>query len=194
MASGFPMAVLGGRRDLLAYYADPDPRQRPLLAGTYNGHPVSLTAAIATIEVLLENDGAVYRHVEQLGGQLERGAQALLSELGICATVARQGSAFSIYFMDHAPRDWHDLLVHHAFAFDRQWRAALIGQGVYVFPEATKQCSISAVHTAGDIEFTLVQMRETLSALSLTVALPAVTGADPADHSAAIQAKARGKG
>lgn len=166
VASGFPMAVLGGRRDLMGYFVHPDLQRRPLLAGTYNGHPVSLTAAIATIEVLRENGGEVYRHVERLGQQLERGAQALFAELGVTATVCRQGSAFSIYFMDHAPHDWHDLLGHHAFDVDRNWRRALIERGVYVFPEATKQCSISTVHTASDIEFTLAQMRETLSVLS----------------------------
>jgi glutamate-1-semialdehyde 2,1-aminomutase len=172
VASGFPLAVLGGRRDLLAYYAHPEPRRRPLLAGTYNGHPVSLAAAVATLAVLLEEDGAVYRHVEQLGRQFEEGAQALLSAGGLTATVCRQGSAFSIYFMDHAPSDWHDLLAHHPFEFDRTWRRALIDRGVYFFPEATKQCSISTAHTADDVEFTLGQMRETLRAMSPVTEVP----------------------
>ena len=187
VASGYPLAVLGGRRDLMAYFAHPDPLRRPLLAGTYNGHPVSLTAAIATIEVLRENDGAVYRHVEQLGLQFERGARSLFSELGMTATVCRQGSAFSIYFMDHAPRDWHDLLGHHAFDFDRHWRRALIERGVYVFPEATKQCSISTVHTTTDIEFTLAQMHETLRELSpAATVLRATEGATAPAGAAAV--------
>lgn len=166
VANGYPLAVLGGRRDLLSYFVHADAARRPLLAGTYNGHPVSLAAAVATLEVLLEDDGAVYRHVEALGAHFEAGARALLSEHGVTATISRQGSAFAIYFMDHAPRDWHDLAAHHPFDPDRQWRRALIDRGVYFFPEATKQCSISASHTKADIEFTLEQMRETLPLLA----------------------------
>ncbi|MEX2661673.1 MAG: aminotransferase class III-fold pyridoxal phosphate-dependent enzyme [Vicinamibacterales bacterium] len=166
VASGYPLAVLGGRRDLLSYFIHPDPMMRPLLAGTYNGHPVSLAAAGATLALLLEDDGAVYRYVETLGARLEAGARRLLLEFGITATISRQGSAFAIYFLDHVPRDWHDLAAHHPFEPDRQWRRALIARGVYFFPEATKQCSISAAHTMADIDFTLEQMRETLPLLA----------------------------
>ena len=162
VASGMPLAVLGGRRDILSYFAHQDPARRPLLAGTYNGHPLSLASALSTIEVLLEDDGAVYRHVEQLGAQLQEGAEAMLAEMGILGTVCRQGSAFTIYFMDHAPLDWHDLAANHPMEVDREWRRALIDEGIYFFPEATKQCSISVAHTAADIEFTLRQMRTTL--------------------------------
>jgi glutamate-1-semialdehyde 2,1-aminomutase len=164
VASGYPLSVLGGRRDLLSNYIHPDPTRRPLLAGTYNGHPVSLAAVKATLEVLLEDDGAVYRHVEELGGLIEAGTSEIAAELGVEATVVRQGSAFTIYFMDHAPRDWHDLASHHRFDFDRTWRRALIERGVYFFPEATKQCSVSVAHSREDVEFTLNGIRAALNA------------------------------
>jgi glutamate-1-semialdehyde 2,1-aminomutase len=167
LASGYPLAVLGGRRELISLFAHADPTLRPLLAGTYNGHPVSLAAAIGTIEVLLEGDGAVYRRVEQLSAQLEAGLNSLFAEFGITATISRQGSAFAVYLMDHHPRDWHDLATHHAFEADRTWRRALIDRGVYVFPEATKQCSVSSAHSTADIEFTLEQMRATLPVLAV---------------------------
>ena len=38
--------------------------------------------------------------------------------------VARQGSAFCIYFMDHEPRDWHDLASNHDFARDMKEKKA----------------------------------------------------------------------
>ena len=57
VANGFPIAVLGGRRDYLDWIAHPDAAKRVLAAGTYNGHPVPVTAAIATLERLLQNKG-----------------------------------------------------------------------------------------------------------------------------------------
>ena len=70
-------------------------------------------------------------------------------------TLVRQGSAFCLYFMDHAPVDWHDIAAHHDFRFDTRMRHELIERNVYFFPYAVKQSSISAAHTTADIDTTL---------------------------------------
>ncbi len=163
LANGYPIAVLGGRKDMMDRFVDPVPSRRVLLAGTYNAHPVPTAAAIATIERLLMNDGEVYRHVEHLGETLERGIQSIVHRLGITSVVSRQGSAFALYFMDHLPIDWHDLAAHHDFALDTAFRQALIERGIYFFPQPTKQCSISAAHTPTDVEMTLRQIEDSLN-------------------------------
>jgi glutamate-1-semialdehyde 2,1-aminomutase len=163
VANGYPMAVIGGKRQLMDFFVHPDLSKRVLLAGTYNAHPVPTIAAISTIERLLMNDGEVYRHVETLGDQMQRGIEQIIRSAGLCAVVARQGSAFCIYFMDHAPKDWHDLAEHHNFALDTKMRRNLIEQGVYFFPLAVKQCSISAAHTKEDVQFTLEQIQQALA-------------------------------
>lgn len=168
VANGYPMAVLGGKKELMNWLVHPDSAKRVLLAGTYNAHPVPTAAAIATIERLLMNDGEVYKHVEALGEQMERGAQAVLRKLSAKAVVARQGSAFCVYFMDHCPNDWHDLAANHDFDIDRNMRQGLIARGVYFFPVATKQCSISYAHAAEDVHETLHQLELALG--SATVA------------------------
>jgi glutamate-1-semialdehyde 2,1-aminomutase len=80
------------------------------------------------------------------------------------AVVARQGSAFCLYFMDHCPKDWHDLAAHHDFTADQEMRLDLIDHGIYPFPLATKQWSISRAHTAEDIEATLECIEVALTA------------------------------
>ena len=79
------------------------------------------------------NDGEVYRHVEALGAQMQRGIEQIMRAAGLCAVVARQGSAFCIYFMDHEPKDWHDLAEHHDFALDTRMRKNLIEQRHLLF-------------------------------------------------------------
>lgn len=155
VANGYPMGVIAGKKEYMDFFVHPDPARRVLLAGTYNGHPVPTMAAIATIERLLMNGGEVYRQVEALGAMLETGVHEILAKLGVPATFVRQGSAFCLYFMDHAPVDWHDLATHHCFGADETMRRELIERGVYFFPLATKQGSISAAHTERDIELTL---------------------------------------
>ena len=155
IASGYPLAAVAGRSDYMELFAHPDPAKRVLLAGTYNAHPVPVAAAIATIETLAEGEGDVYRRMERLGARLEAGLNQALDELDRPVTIVRQGSAFVVYFMDHAPRDWHDLAEHHDFAFDNEFRRRLLDEGVYFFPLATKQCSLSAAHTERDLDRTL---------------------------------------
>src|SRR5438552_2966637 len=147
VANGYPMAVLGGKRGLMNWFVHPEPAKRVLLAGTYNAHPVPTMAAIATIERLLMNDGEVYRWVERLGVLLQQGLEQMIGRMGIKAVVCRQGSAFCLYFMDYSPTDWHDLAAHHDFELDHSMRRQVIERGVYFFPLATKQCSISFAHS-----------------------------------------------
>lgn len=149
LANGYPMAALGGRRELMDFFVHPDAARRVLLAGTYNAHPVPTAAAIATIRQLMANNGEVFDRLEKLGAMMEQGLQHLP------VRVARQGSAFCPYFMDHLPTDWHDLASNHDFAFDSELRQALIEDGVYCFPLAVKQWSISAAHSDSDIRETL---------------------------------------
>jgi glutamate-1-semialdehyde 2,1-aminomutase len=162
LANGYPIASLTGRKDIMELFIDPSPARRVLLAGTYNAHPVPTVAAIATIERLLMNDGEVYRYTERLGEHLELGLTDLFRSAGMRAVVARQGSAFCWYFMDHCPSDWHDLAVNHDFALDAAFRKSLIERGVFVFPLPPKQCSISAAHSEDDIDITIQRMKDSL--------------------------------
>lgn len=163
IANGYPIAVLAGKQEMMNRFVDPSATKRVLLAGTYNAHPIPTAAAIATIERLLMNEGEVYRHTEALGSMIERGIEQILSEMQIPGVVARQGSAFCLYFMDHCPQDWHDLASHHDFERDTAFRRLLIERGIYVFPQATKQCSLSAAHSADDVELTLRHIEDALA-------------------------------
>lgn len=69
--------------------------------------------------------------------------------------VARIKSAYCVYFMDHAPVDFHDIVLNHDFEWDKAYRNELIHEGVYNFPLPIKQGSISFAHTEKDITETL---------------------------------------
>ena len=165
IANGFPISAIGGKAEYMDLFADPDATKPPLIGGTYNAHPVSVAAAITTIEVLQEGGGAVYRHMDNLGAQLQEGIEYLLNHHGIVGRVSRQGGAFCLYLMQHLPRDYHDLAEHHDFDRDVALRRAMIDNGVYFFPAATKQGSISAAHKANDITATLEALERALTSV-----------------------------
>lgn len=165
IANGYPMGALGGRADLMGYFAHPDPSKRVMIAGTYNAHPIPTVAAIATVEKLAEREAEIYPRLEALGGAMEEGLRALFADAGVNATMVRQGSAFCAYFMDHAPVDWHDIAAHHDSDLDLRYRRALIDRGIYHFPQPTKQGSLSFAHTDEDVALTLERTRNALAAL-----------------------------
>jgi glutamate-1-semialdehyde 2,1-aminomutase len=162
VANGFPIGMLGGKAKYMDEFVSPDISKRPLLAGTYNGHPVGLAASIATVNFLIDHGAEVYGHLEKLGKQAEDGMNAAFSSKGIKGVVARLGSAMSFYFMDHLPVDFHDLLLHHDFDRDLAVRRRLVEEGVFVVPVATKQISISSAHTERDIEMLVKKFEECL--------------------------------
>jgi glutamate-1-semialdehyde 2,1-aminomutase len=157
VANGFPLAIVAGKREYMDQIIHKDPSRRPFVAGTYNGHPVGVAAAIRTVEHLLDHRTAVYGHVERLGQRMHQGLREIFAARGITASIVRQGSAFSYYLMGRPPRDFHDILEFHDFVRDVQLRRALIERGVFFVPIATKQCSISAAHSVEDVDFTLKQ-------------------------------------
>ena len=160
VANGYAMGVIGGRAEIMQRFEASDATKRVLIAGTYNAHPISTAAALATLRKLRTED--VHHRLQGLGRQLEEGLQLLFCEKGIETSISRVGSAFCAYFMDHVPVDWHDILEHHDFEFDRRYRVALINHGVYHFPLPCKQGSISAAHSEEIIDETLERTRQVL--------------------------------
>jgi glutamate-1-semialdehyde 2,1-aminomutase len=153
VANGYPLGVIGGRKDIMQLFDDPNPARRVLIAGTYNAHPVSTAAAIATLEIL--SDGEVYSHIERLCTRLYSGLESMFKDRGIPMVLSRNASAFCMYFCSEAPRDLHDILMHHNFDFDLKLRKALIKKGIYNIPIACKQSSVSYAHSEEDIDKTL---------------------------------------
>ena len=164
-ANGFPIAALAGKSEHMDLATSEDPTRRVLVAGTYNCHPVPVAAAIACLTRLRDPELDVYGHLEERAAQLESGQRELFEKYGVTATIVRQGSAHCVYFMDHAPRNWWDLVTGHDHDFDAAYRLALIQRGIYNFPLPTKQGSISFAHSPEDIDQTLAAIDQTLAAL-----------------------------
>lgn len=160
VANGYPMGVIAGKAKYLDYFVHPEKDKRVLIAGTFNAHPLTTVAAIATLQKLSSKEYAVYDHVNKMGALLEDGLKSIFSEFDIPHFIGRQGSAYCAYFMDHAPEDFHDIVVNHDFDFDSQYRLKLIKEGVFNFPLPIKQGSISYAHSNVDIEETLEKTRK----------------------------------
>lgn len=153
VANGFPMGVIGGKKEIMELFDAPDPSRRVLIAGTYNAHPVNAAAAIATLQIL--RDTNVYQHLDNVCGKLYANLEQMFLKKGKTMVLARNASAFCMYFCEKAPQDLHDILLNHDFDFDLTFRKALINRGIYHIPIACKQGSVSYAHSEEDIDRTL---------------------------------------
>jgi glutamate-1-semialdehyde 2,1-aminomutase len=97
---------------------------------------------------------------------LEEGQRKIVAKHRVPATISRIGSAHCVYFMDHEPANWWQIITEHDFEFDRRYRRELIDRGVYHFPVPTKQGSISFAHTDHDIDQALEATDAALQSLS----------------------------
>lgn len=164
-ANGYPIAALAGKNRFMDLATSTDASKRVLVAGTYNCHPIPVAAAIACLKKLMDPTLGVYARLEQLAERLEEGQTRLFHDCGVTATISRLGSAHCVYLMEKLPSNWWELVNGHDFKFDAQYRRALIENGVYYFPVATKQGSISFAHTEDDIDATLDAMKAALATL-----------------------------
>jgi len=160
IANGYPIGVIGGKKEIMDLFDSPDPDTRVLIAGTYNAHPINTAAAIATIEIL--QDPKVYADIDKVCNELYKGLRSVFTEHGIEFYLSNNASAFCVYFCEKAPADLHDILENHDFAFDISYRRALIDHGIYHFPIPCKQGSVSYAHTMEDVERTIEVTREVL--------------------------------
>lgn len=163
ISNGYPIGVIGGRRDIMSLFDDEDANKRVLIAGTYNAHPLNIAAALATIGKL--KDQQVYNYLDMLSKMLYTGWQQLFAEKGIPAIIANNASASVVYFCEEAPKDMHDILYNHDFDLDIKYRKALIENGIYQIPLPCKQNSISYSHTIYDINKTLEITRKVIQKL-----------------------------
>ncbi|MHA4808957.1 aspartate aminotransferase family protein [Flavitalea flava] len=165
LANGYPLGVIGGKKQYMDYFVHPEKARRVLIAGTFNAFPLTIAAGIATLEKLASPEHRVFEHVYALGELMEKGLKDILADLRIPFHIARQGSAFCVYFMDHQPVDFHDILQNHNFELDKKYRRQLIEKGIFHFPLPIKQGSISFAHSKADIEKTLEITRNIFKSL-----------------------------
>jgi glutamate-1-semialdehyde 2,1-aminomutase len=159
MANGYPIAALAGK----AVYMDRfGPGGGVMFSGTYNGHPVGVSAALATIAELEQS--RVYPHCFALAQRAGQGIQQIADELGIPMKVVVFGSVFVPYFMEGPIETYTDLL-HNNNARDIWFRKTMCEHGIFMIPTAIKRNHVSAAHTEADIDRTLEAAREVLRRL-----------------------------
>ena len=143
-----PLAVYGGRRDIMSKVAPLGPVYQ---AGTLSGNPSAVTAGMATLARL---DDALYTKLEALGARLEAGLNDAASKAGVELCVQRVGSMLTPFFTRGPVQNWDDASKQDKERFVRFHRG-LLERGIYWPPSQYEAAFISAAHTEEDIDRTI---------------------------------------
>jgi len=160
MANGFPLAALGGRRDLMERF-NTNPSGDVQFGGTYNGGTVGVEAALATIATL--ESEPVHEHIFRLGDRMRDGLRAIAERAGIPTVVSGYGSLFILLFMDGPLESFDDAVRNDNDLFVR-YRQELIARGIFEEPLSHGRSHISYSHTTEDIDRSLEAAEEALRA------------------------------
>lgn len=145
---GMPLAVYGGRRDIMSKVAPLGPVYQ---AGTLSGNPSAVTAGMATLARL---DDALYTKLEALGARLEAGLNDAASKAGVELCVQRVGSMLTPFFTRGPVQNFDDASKQDKGRFVRFHRG-LLERGIYWPPSQYEAAFISAAHTEEDIDRTI---------------------------------------
>jgi glutamate-1-semialdehyde 2,1-aminomutase len=148
MGNGWPVSALAGKAELMELFST-TPGRPAFFAGTFNGHPPTAAAALATIDKLQREP--VHEHVFRLGERARRGLRELYARLGVPAVVAGYGSVFVTYFLEGPVRSYDDLLRNDADLFVG-YRRELMKHGVFELPLNLKRSHVSYAHTDDDVD------------------------------------------
>ena len=162
MANGWPVSALGGKAELMDLFST-TPGQPAFFAGTFNGHPATTAAALATLDKLQREP--VHEHVFRLGERTREGLRALYARLGVPVVVAGFGSVFVTYFLDGPVESYDDLLRNDVDLFVG-YRRELMRHGIFELPLNLKRSHFSYAHTDEDVD-RLLEATETAVAAAL---------------------------
>jgi glutamate-1-semialdehyde 2,1-aminomutase len=160
IANGYPLSAICGREDFMNRFktAGGD----VFFGGTYNDHPLSVAASIATLEEL--EKGSVYERIFALGDQMRKGMQEICESFGLRAYATGFGSVFVTYFMEPPVENYTDLLRNDA-KIDEAYRRAMIERGFLIMPDSLTRGVISASHTEEDVRNTLDASKSVLEGI-----------------------------
>jgi glutamate-1-semialdehyde 2,1-aminomutase len=158
IAGGFSMAAVGGHRHCFDVLRD----GRTCHFGTYNGSPINLAAAIATIEILSEP--GVYDRMHQHGDAITEALERQARESGLELITTGTGSSFGVHFgQTEPPRNYVDTLKTDMETYDR-FRHHMLQNRIQLLPDT--RWHVGLTHTDIELEKTLIAIANSFRAIA----------------------------
>jgi glutamate-1-semialdehyde 2,1-aminomutase len=146
ICGGLPGGAIGMTDALAEIVADGRVRQQ----GTFNGNPLVMAAAQATLTEVLTD--AAYARLHAANKRLMAGCERVIAEYGLPAHTVGMGSKGCVVFSAAPVREYRDYLtnIHHDLS-DLAWLYHM-NNGVFMTPGRDEEWTLSVLHTDADLD------------------------------------------
>ncbi|MDO9323892.1 MAG: glutamate-1-semialdehyde 2,1-aminomutase [Methanoregula sp.] len=141
IGGGLPIGAFGGRREIMQLIAPQGPVYQ---AGTFSGNPLSLSAGIATLRYLHDNQ-MLYQELDAKTRALEESLENRND-----GSFVRLGSMFKYFFRSTPPKNYREVKECNTDAFGRFWKR-MIDAGIFLPPSQFETNFISTAHSDEDL-------------------------------------------
>jgi glutamate-1-semialdehyde 2,1-aminomutase len=158
IGGGLPLAVFGGRQEIMAPFAPSHPQTIPH-NGTFNANNITMAAGLATMK---EFGAEQVARINQLGQRLRKGLNATFQESGIRIRAVGTGSIIRIHWSDGKIRTARDAVAaqEKALDFPRLLHLEMMNRGIFSAPRC--QYAISTPMTEKEIDTAVAVMGQSI--------------------------------
>lgn len=160
LSGGFQLSAITGSKQILGLVADGTVSHM----GTLNGNTISTAAALATLEELACDDGAVYKRMAELGAMLTSGITDSARQHGIPLVINSAGQVFQTIFTEEQEVCDFGAFSRRDTSRGSRFAEMLMHEGVYVRPSGLWY--LSAAHREDHIWRTIAAVDRVLRRLS----------------------------
>ena len=160
LGGGLPSGAIGGTEEVMSVVEDGTVYQ----VGTYNGNPLAMAAARASLERVLTADA--YRHLDELNDRIVGGCEAVIERHRLPGYAVGVGSKGCVTFSPVPIVDYETFKANQDVAVTELAWLWNMNRGIYMTPGREEEWTLSVSHTAEAIDAYVQAFDEMAAALT----------------------------
>ena len=157
IGGGLPVGAFASRNEIMKELS---PEGSVYQAGTLSGNPLAMSAGIATLTELKENNG-IYKSLEEKSMYLEKEMIKVLEKTSVDFKINRLGSMISLHFTSDDVIDFETAQKGNNDKFKKYFHG-MLNEGIYLPPSAFESYFLNDALSYSDIELTINALTKVL--------------------------------
>jgi glutamate-1-semialdehyde 2,1-aminomutase len=146
LGGGLPSGAIGGTEEAMAPVED----ERVYQVGTYNGNPLSMAAARASLSEVLTPDA--YEHLDRLNDRIVSGCQRVIDQHGLPGYAIGIGAKGCVTFATERIVDYATFKAHQDVELTELAWLYSMNRGIFMTPGREEEWTLSVAHDEAAVD------------------------------------------
>ena len=151
LGNGFTIAAVGGKKDIMDLLS---PGGKVYQASTFAGNPISVSAAISSVNTINKIKNKLYSKLERYNARFVHALDDIATDLKIPHQINFISSMFQIFFTNKPVTDYATSKKANSKKFQKMFKT-LLKNGIFIAPSQFEVIFLSNAHTQTDLNQTL---------------------------------------